>query len=94
MKEFAYFLLQMTTTEDIQAAKTLEVNLRCLRGATGLDDEINKLSKRFPERMNRPWVPSLLAAIRPFYVADQDGTNDEYTNPLRAFLDHTMRTEF
>jgi hypothetical protein len=92
MKEFAYFLLQMTTTEDIQAAKTLEVNLRCLRGATGLDDEINKLSKRFPERMNRPWVPSLLAAISPFYVADQDGTNDEYTNPLRAFLDHTMRT--
>lgn len=92
MKEFAYFLLQMTTPEDIQAAKSLEINLRCLRGASGFDNEIKSLNKRFPERLNRPWVPSLLAAIRPFYVADEDGTNDEYTNPLRAFLEHIMRT--
>lgn len=92
MKEFSYFLLQMTTPEDIQAAKTLEVSLRCLRGASGLNNEIDKLRARFPERMDRPWMPSLLEAIRPFYIADEDGTNGEYVNPLTTFLSYVMRT--
>lgn len=97
MKELSYFLLQMTTPEDILAANSLEMHLRCLRGESGFDNAIAKLQANFPERLARPWVPALLDAIRPFYVLDKNSVNNngdepEYVNPLAAFLSHTVRT--
>lgn len=93
MKELSYFLLQMTTPEDITAAKSLEMNFRLLRGEAGLENEIKILFNRFPGRFDRPWVHSLLEAIKPFYtrVSDADRESD-FHNPLAEFLRHTVRT--
>jgi hypothetical protein len=91
MNTFDFFLLQMNDNDSLMAAKSLEMNLRCLNNADAFDNCIMRFESNWPSRAQHEWFAPLIEAIRPFFKPlDQDG-DDSYTNPLHEFLLSTFR---
>tara|TARA_Y100001956_G_scaffold82857_1_gene106199 strand:+ start:2228 stop:3070 length:843 start_codon:yes stop_codon:yes gene_type:complete len=77
MNVLDFFLLQMSDKDNQLAARSLEMNFRCLTGPKGFDNAIKRIERDFPGRLAHDWVKPLLDAIRPFYVPYDDDDMDE-----------------
>ena len=100
MNSLDFFLLQMNDKDSQIAARSLEMNFRCLEGSEGLNNALKHINQNHPSRLQHEWVGPLIDAIRPYYVpvdaddidVDDDLMFDEfddadYTNPLTQFLE-------
>jgi len=95
MNTLDFFQLQCLTTEQMIAAQSLEMNLRCLRGEKGMAKALRRMERDFPsraEQFNSDWFCSLVEAITPFYVKVEDTDNDDYENPFNAFIEAALCT--
>lgn len=97
MNSLDFFLLQMSDEDNQIAARSLEMNFRCLEGSNGLEQALKRIEQNNPSRLQHDWVKPLIEAIRPYYVPVDDLDEDElmidefddadYTNPLTQFLE-------
>lgn len=93
MNTLDFFLLQCNTQEEMVAAQSLEMNLRCLKGADGFEKELDMMAKNFPSRakqFNSDWFKSLVEAIKPFYQPTEDMIDGSYENPFNEFLESVL----
>lgn len=80
MNVLDFFLLQMSDKPNQVAARSLEMNLRCLEGPKGFDKAIKRIERDFPGRLQHDWVKPLLDAIRPFYVPRESDLGELLTH--------------
>lgn len=95
MNTLDFFLLQFDNEDARLVARSLEMNLRCLRNADGLVNQIANMRRNFPERahhFNSDWFGSMIKAITPFYKPEEYSENDDYTNPFNEFMEHALCT--
>jgi hypothetical protein len=95
MNTLDFFLLQFDSADARITARSLEMNLRCLKGVDGLNKQIDHMKRNFPERSKQfesDWFISMVEAITPFYEPMEDSTNDDYTNPFNEFMEQALCT--
>ncbi len=68
MNVLDFFLLQMNSEDSRIAARSIELNFRCLTGPGGFDKAIRNIERNWRERLNHEWVKPLFDEIRAFYV--------------------------
>jgi hypothetical protein len=80
MNALDFFLLQMNNEDSRIAARSIELNFRCLTGPDGFDKAIKRIERNWRERLNHDWVKPLLEELRTFYVP--------YETDMSELLEH------
>lgn len=87
MNSIDFFLLQFKDQKNINIAKNLEVQLRCLKGPNGFNNLINQILHSESEKLNVDWVKPLLEKLKPYYKE----SNGKYSHPLNEFIEDTIK---